>query len=134
MGLDQYAYRVKRQNVIDDLKFKQGRLLSDGVTDELGNDIGFDYWRKFYPLNRWAGNLYVKKGGTNEFDCAVVRLDEDALDELYELAQDDEFYEDGYYHDAKREREAEYEHLMKFIRDAKEAITEGDAIYYSNWE
>lgn len=49
MGLDQYAYCIKQYNVIDDFRFKQGRLLSDGVTDEFGNDLGFDYWRKFFP-------------------------------------------------------------------------------------
>ena len=39
MGLDQYVYCVKRCNVIDDFRFKQGRLLSDGVTDEFGNNL-----------------------------------------------------------------------------------------------
>lgn len=134
MGLDQYAYRVKHQNVISGLSFKHGRLLSDGVTDELGNDLGFDYWRKFYPLNRWACGIYVKKSGKGEFNCAEVKLDKEDLDELYALAQTDEFYQNGYYEDAKKERELEYDHLMKFIENAKTAISKGDAIYYSNWE
>lgn len=134
MGLDQYAYRVKQQNVISDLSFKQGRLLSDGVTDEFGNDLGFDYWCKFFPLNRWAYKIYTRKGGKDEFNCDVIKLENGDLDELYILAQTDEFYQNGYYRDAKKERELEYVHLMKFIDDAKTAISEGDAIYYSNWE
>lgn len=134
MGLDQYAYRVKRQNVISDLSFKQGRLLSDGVTDEFDNDLGFDYWRKFFPLNRWAHKLYTKKGGKGEFNCVKVKFAKEDLDELYELAQTDEFYQNGYYTDAKKERELEYDHLMRFIENAKIVISEGDAVYYSNWE
>lgn len=62
MGLDQYVYCVKRCNVIDDFSFKQGRLLSDGVIDEFGNNLEFDYWRKFIPLDRWAYKIYLKKG------------------------------------------------------------------------
>ena len=134
MGLDQYAYRVKKYNVIDDFRFKQGRLLSDGVTDEFGNDLGFDYWRKFFPFNSWAYKLYVKKGGKGEFNCVNIKLDKEDLDELYMLAQTDEFYQNGYYGDANKERKLEYDRLMKFIENAKTAISEGDAIYYSNWE
>ena len=92
MGLDQYVYCVKRCNVIDDFSFKQGRLLSDGVIDEFGNNLEFDYWRKFIPLDRWAYKIYLKKGGKGEFDCAEVKLDKEDLDELYALAQTDEFY------------------------------------------
>ena len=46
----------------------------------------------------------------------------------------DEFYQNGYYGDANKERKLEYDRLMKFIENAKTAISEGDAIYYSNWE
>ena len=133
MGLDQYAHCVKRCNVIDDFSFKWGRLLSDGVTDELNNNLEFDYWRKFIPLDRWAYKIYLKKGGKGEFNCAEIKLNKEDLDELNTLAQTDEFYQNGYYGDAKKERELEYDHLMKFIEDAKTAIAEGDAIYYSNW-
>lgn len=133
MGLDQYAYRVKRQNVISDLSFKQGRLLSDGVTDEFGNDLGFDYWRKFIPLDRWAYKVYLKKGGKGEFNCAEIKLDKEDLDELYALAQTDEFYQNGYYGDAKKERAFEYNHLVEFIKNATAVIFEGHAIYYSSW-
>ena len=134
MGLDQYAYRIKKYNVIDDFRFKQGRLLSDGVTDEFGNDLGFDYWRKFFPLNSWTYKLYAKKGGKGEFNCVNLKLNKEDLDELYMIAQTDEFYQNGYYGDAKKEHKLEYDHLMEFIENAKMAISEGDATYYSNWE
>lgn len=133
MGLDQYVYCVKRCNVIDDFSFKQGRLLSDGVIDEFGNNLEFDYWRKFIPLDRWAYKVYLKKGGKGEFDCAEIKLNKEDLDELYALSQTDEFYQNGYYGDAKKERAFEYHHLVEFIKNATAVIFEGDAIYYHNW-
>ncbi|MGN8833531.1 hypothetical protein ACTNDZ_13445 [Selenomonas montiformis] len=121
MGLDQFAYRVMKQNVIDDLTFKQEEIPEDG------NDMDFDYWRKFRSLNDWCYDLYRKKGGTGEFNCDNVRLTKDDLDDLYRAAQRDEFYQDT------EERDMEYAHLMNFIQNAKQAIAEGDAVYYSNW-
>ena len=134
MGLDQYAYRVKMANVKDDFSFKDGTTY-DNTTglDDLGNDMDFAYWRKFYPLDQWMRNLYFNKGGKGEFNRDCVRLDKEELDKLYNEAQGVDFYEGGYYSSAQEEKECEYSYLMNFIRRAKEAIDEGDAIYYSNW-
>jgi len=134
MGLDQYAYRVKIANVKDDLSFKTGTTY-DNITklDDLGNNMDFDYWRKFYPLDDWMRRLYAAKGGKNGFNCDCVRLEEEDLDKLYNEAQRLDFYEGGYCSSAQEEKDYEYSHLMKFIQKAKEAIDEGDAIYYNNW-
>lgn len=132
MGLDQYAYRVKKQNVIDNLNFYEGDRLEFGP-DTLGNDLDFDYWRKFYPLDRWAEEVYDRKGGKDVFNCSNVRLDLKDLDELEKLAQEDEFYDDDYFTSPQEGREWHYEHLMRFIKNAREAINSGDAVYYSNW-
>lgn len=134
MGLDQYAYRIKMANVKDDLNFKAGTTY-DNVTklDDLGNNMDFAYWRKFYPLDGWMRQLYAAKGGDDKFNCRCVRLEEEDLDKLYSEAQNLDFYEGGYCSSAQEEKEYEYNYLMEFIKRAKEAIDEGDAIYYSNW-
>ena len=132
MGLDQYAIRVKRENIINDFEFKKGELLSETNTDTLGNDFGFYYWRNFRSLNFWAIFLYCKKGGEGEFNCAYVRLDTDDLDALTILAQEDDFYIVGDFFCVNEERTQGYKSLMEFIKKAKTAIQEGDAIYYSN--
>ncbi len=134
MGLDQYAYRVKMANVRSDINFKAGTTY-DNVTklDDLGNNMDFAYWRKFYPLDNWMQRLYIKRGGKDGFNCNLVRLYEEDLDKLYNEAQHLDFYEGGYCSSAQEEKEYEYSHLMEFIKEAKEAIDEGDAIYYSNW-
>lgn len=133
MGLDQYAYRVKMQNVKDDLDFERGRYNDTTGMDDLNNDLDFDYWRKFYPLDNWMRGIYLAKGGTDNFNCNPVRLEEEDLDNLYAAAQSLDFYADNYYNDSRREKEEEYSHLMKFIAKAKKAIDEGDAVYYDNW-
>ena len=134
MGLDQYAYRVKMANVKDDLSFTAGKVYDRNTgVDDLGNDMGFAYWRKFYPLDQWMRNLYLNKGGKGDFNCKLVRLYGEDLDKLYNEAQRLNFYEDGYYSSAQEEKEYEYDYLMDFILRAKVAINEGDAIYYSNW-
>lgn len=133
MGLDQYAYRVKMQNVKNDFVFKRGRYNDTTGMDDLNNDLDFDYWRKFYPLDDWMRGVYLAKGGTDNFNLIPLRLTEDDLDDLYAAAQNLDFYAGGYYNDPQREKEEEYSHLMQFIAKAKKAIAEGDAVYYDNW-
>ncbi len=134
MGLDQYAYRVKMANIKDDLSFKTGTTY-DVTTklDDLGNNMDFAYWHKFYPLDSWMRSLYLARGGKGSFNYDCVRLHEEDLDKLYDEAQHLAFYEGGYCNSAQEEKEYEYSHLMEFIKKAKEAIDKGDAIYYSNW-
>lgn len=133
MGLDQYAYRIKMKNVKSDFAFERGRYNNMTGMDNLGNDLDFDYWRKFSPLDDWMRYLYLTKGGTDNFNLIPVRLTEEDLDNLYVAAQSLDFYADGYYNNPQQEKEEEYSHLMKFIAKAKKAIDEGDAVYYDNW-
>ena len=133
MGLDQYAYRVKMKNVKNDFDFERGRYNDATGMDDLGNDLDFDYWRKFYPLDNWMRGIYSAKGGTGDFNCNPVRLTEEDLDNLHTAAQSLDFYAGNYYNDSQKEKEEEYGHLMKFIAKAKQAIDEGDAVYYDNW-
>lgn len=133
MGLDQYAYRVKMKNVKNDFVFERGWYNNTTGMDDLGNDLDFDYWRKFSPLDAWMRGVYLAKGGTDNFNLNPVRLTEEDLDNLYAAAQHIDFYAAGYYNDPQREKEEEYSHLIRFIFKAKKAIAEGDAVYYDNW-
>ena len=75
MGLDMYSKRVKIEGVIDDLSYD-----ADQVIDE-----DFFYWRKNRHLQNWMTNLYLDKGGKEEFNCVPVRL---ADEDLVRLAHD----------------------------------------------
>lgn len=134
MSLQQYAYRVKMQNVKNDFIFKCSEYRNESGVDGLGNDMRFDYWRKFSALDDWMRGVYLDKGGTDNFNLHPVRLTEKDLDNLYVAVQSLDFYKGRYnYNEPQRKKEEEYDHLMKFITKARRAIDEGDAVYYDNW-
>ena len=59
MGLDQYAFAIK-----DDER------------------VELAYWRKHANLQGWMQELYHARGGTEDFNCIPVALDNDDLDRL----------------------------------------------------
>jgi hypothetical protein len=124
MGLDMYSKRVKIEGVIDDLSYD-----ADQVIDE-----DFFYWRKNRHLQNWMTNLYLDKGGKEEFNCVPVRL---ADEDLVRLAHDiilnnldgssGFFFGSGDYDQDRREED------LDFVKAARKVIAEGDAVYYSAW-
>ena len=117
MGLDQNAYKVSQE----------------GEREELA------YWRKHNRLQGWMEERYTDKGGKEQFNCVDLELDEDDILDL-EVAIDDKelpatagfFYGDDSYewYDGEHgDKEAD----QKFIKDAKEALSDGWKIVYSCW-
>lgn len=123
MGLDQYAYKVANVKSLTDLTFPEGAMV----------DRDFDYWRKFYGLQNWMEDLYHEKGGREEFNCMPVRLTLQDLDRLERDMQKDDFYEDRIGDTLEEEKKHTVEHLEEFIKNAREALAEGYAVYYDSW-
>lgn len=76
MGLDMYAFTTSK-GIMD-----KGFLKADDNREFKKLDRGFFYWRKFYELDNWMKDLFYSKGGTEEFNCAAVRLTRRDLDKL----------------------------------------------------
>lgn len=74
MGLDMYAYKTK-QEIETEVDFT--------VDDEQAEDL--HYWRKHANLHGWMEQLYMDKGGKEEFNCVPVLL---TLNDLEQLEQD----------------------------------------------
>jgi hypothetical protein len=106
MALDQYAYKVRAESVIDDFNYDIGK--------DFPNYIEIHYWRKHHNLHRWMENLYKEKGGENIFNCCPLRLTLEDLDNL-------EKYDDIDEND------------LKFIKNARKVLNEGFALYYDSW-
>ena len=124
MGLDQYAYKIKKVVGLTDFDYSKGTVI----------DRDFDYWRKFYGLQVWAENLYREKGGNKiHFNCVPLRLTEQDLDRLDRDMEEDEFYEERYLETIGEEKQYEYRHLKDFIKNAKQALADGYAVYYDSW-
>jgi len=121
MGLDMYAYRVKRGMITEQVDFE----IPDG--DEL------HYWRKHPDLHGWMENLYHEKGGKEHiFNCVNVQLTEDDLDRLeVDIKNDALPFTEGFFF-GKSESEGREDDL-EFIRKAREVISEGDDVYYTSW-
>lgn len=76
MGLDMYAFTTSK-----DVMDRDFLRPSDDVNFKKLDD-SFFYWRKFYELDDWMKDLFYSKGGTEEFNCAAVRLTRRDIDKL----------------------------------------------------
>ena len=111
MGLDQYAHTI----------------------DSNGNRKEIAYWRKHPNLQGWMENLYLAKGGTEEFNCVPVSLEYEDLDNLEQainsngLPDTEGFFFGSNSNDRYREQD------LEFCRKAREAIDGGLRVEYNSW-
>jgi hypothetical protein len=84
MGLDQYAYIAGRagQRAAWHEKAKWDPKRQEFVNDEVSEPREICYWRKHPNLQGWMKNLYLSKGGTDEFNGDEVELTWDDIDKL----------------------------------------------------
>ncbi len=124
MGLDQSVYAVKFCKEIPD-------FVSSEYCDSF-LPVEFDYWGKFWSLQKWMENLYREKGGTEkDFNNIHLRLTEQDIERLDHDSDSDDFYKNHSVHRTlEQEIEIEYEHLKNFIKTAKENVNRDYLIYY----
>lgn len=124
MGLDMYAYFVKKENVISDEKCN---LIYGQVEDF--------YWRKNYQLHDWMEKLWERRTGNTDssnFNCVQIRLYKDDIEELEKYIEslevdDSKPFSYSKYMSDMKERD------LEFCYESKEAIKEGYAVYYDSW-
>jgi len=118
MGLDQYAYRASA-------------IESNENKDEQREEIA--YWRKHPNLQGWMESLYREKGGEGEFNCVDVELTLEDLDNLLSTVNEDSLPEtQGFFYGENSDNFYRQEDL-EFIQAAKDAIDDGDKVYYTSW-
>ena len=111
MGLDQYA------RVVD----------NDGTETEIA------YWRKHPNLQGWMEDLYIKKGGTQEFNCESVSLEEEDIDALERAVNYDKLpTTEGFFFGDEADQHYKKQDLQ-FIQDARKALENGLRVEYSSW-
>ena len=127
MGLDQFAYKtkVKPANQVD---------FNDEVYGEEVEYEEIHYWRKHPNIQGFMKNLYRKKGGSKEFNCATVQLTQNDIDRLAIMILDKELPEtSGSFFGQSFSDEDEEKDDLEFCRKASEAIKEGYTIFYDSW-
>ena len=138
MGLDQYAYAVKKGNNIAevDFKFKEyddaGNLVLTNVEDEDFEEIA--YWRKHHDLQGWMRKLYEKKGGESlEFNCNKLLLTSKDLDKLEKDVKKGKLPKTTVFFFGTGNTAGYVETDLKFIAKAREYISNGYDIFYDSW-
>jgi hypothetical protein len=125
MGLDMYAYRVKKEHAINDFEFDSDQQPAEDLA----------YWRKFNALHGWMEDLYRFKGGDKEtFNCTPIRVTLDDLTMLEEDMRDGELTpRAGFFFGEQTIYPEDVEATETFIKDAREAIADGYEVYYDSW-
>jgi hypothetical protein len=126
MGLDMYAFAVPADSV------------GDKVTDVewLDDDrIELFYWRKFNALHGWMENLYRLKGGAKaSFNCTTVRLDAKDLDRLEMDTGNNKLVPiNGFFFGVTEIYPEDLESVADFVAKARQALADGNAVYYDSW-
>ena len=131
MGLDAHLIKYKGKNR-KEVDFKHNN----------DTDQDIHYWRKHPNLEQFMAQLYFEKGGQGSdsgfgnlpsFNCCKVELKEKDITNLQELIISDNLPQGGgFFHGGNSD--AEYkEETLEALKDAMNAIEEGDRVYYTSW-
>lgn len=133
MGLDQYAYAVHPS--VAHLAMITERELTDEEMSSLDEGrYELQYWRKHADLNKWMEDLYVRKGGTESFNCIPLPLERDDIIALREHIDEHGGYAqrgEGFFWGNSQPEDIVDD--RKFIDAALNALDEGSEIYYYCW-
>lgn len=111
MGLDQYAFAID----------------NNGEKEELA------YWRKHPNLQGWMENLYISKGGQEEFNCVPVELEYEDLDNLEQAITNGELPStNGFFFGSDSDDHYKGQDL-EFIEKARDALDSGLTVVYDSW-
>ena len=115
MGLDQYAYRVKRKEIA--------------------------YWRKHNRLQGWFEKKWHELGNEEDFNCKDLYLDEEMLNELEDAIKNDKlpktegfFFGSDSYDQEKKWVEEQKRQDLNFVKEAREILRKGEEqVVYTCW-
>jgi hypothetical protein len=126
MGLDMYAFKMKAKEAGDSQTM-------DSWSDDIEREE-IAYWRKFNHLHGWMEALYREKGGTDEFNCVYVRLEQADLNRLKDALDTRKLvHTPGFFFGTSEWDDLHIIHTEEFIQDAKQALLDGDAVFYYSW-
>jgi hypothetical protein len=126
MGLDMYAFTVNADSV--------GDATVDVALDP-DTAMQISYWRKFNALHGWMEDLYRQKGGSKEsFNCTTVRLTANDLDRLeMDTGNNKLIPVNGFFFGIQEIDSEDLESVATFVKVARQAISDGKAVFYDSW-
>ena len=129
MGLDQYAYLVREEDLNDEIVDLQDCIKDKIIVRD------FDYWRMFYALEDYMSNMYFLRGGkSNPFNCVYMKFLTEDLTYLEEEAKKAVLLQIGYFADHYDGLDIYVvTDLLKFVSKARSEMEKGNAVIYSSW-
>ena len=121
MGLDQYAYAVTGRYIDED----------GNVNWEDKTEIG--YWRKHPSLQGYMERLWRDRGNEGDFNCVVVELSDEDLQDLEVAVKDGAMPETQGFFFGTNADEHYFDHDLEFIDTARNQIHNGYEIIYTSW-
>jgi len=134
MGLDMYASRRAKIILVNSKKSNDKLNLSVGNTS--AQEIAC--WRKHNRLHGWMEKLWREKTGMEgSFNCEELLLEKKDISTLEKVIRNNQLPETGGFYfgeDSYSENEEQYMVAdLKFIKEARQAINEGDEVIYNSW-
>ena len=127
MGLDMYANAVNTADIAENVS----------IDFEIADTVAqtqFMYWRKHHDLHGFMEELYNQKGGEKEFNCVNLRLREADLDELEKALKEKALPSTaGFFFGNNPPDEDSLKEDLKFVKNCRSAILEGNAVIYHAW-
>lgn len=135
MGLDQFAWRVKKGFITRPVDFSTEKYNEETEEHEvLCDKEELHYWRKHPNLQGWMQNLYEDKGGINpEFNCVNVQLTWEDLEQLEKDIKEGDLPETcGFFFGSDADDHYK-EETLEFVEKGLDSIKNGYDVYYSSW-
>ncbi|MEY4333950.1 MAG: hypothetical protein RLZZ196_2693 [Bacteroidota bacterium] len=122
MGLDMYAFATKAKPTTE-VDFSTKNFDVEEI----------HYWRKHPNLHGWMQELYDSKGGTSDsFNGDCVVLDNEDLDNLEQDIKDGNLPDTSGFFFGNTQGDEDEDDLL-FVKQAREAISNGRTVYYTSW-
>lgn len=120
MGLDMYAITTKTELTVE-------------VDFHAQEHEQIFYWRKHPNLHGWMEKLYREKGGQQkDFNCTNVALNKDDIDRLEaDIKSGSLPHTVGFFFGSSNGSELNDD--LEFIAKARQAIQDGDTVFYTSW-
>ena len=123
MGLDMFAYKAQNFQPSKPVDFQ------DEITSEIEE---FFYWRKHPDLHGLMKEIYIEKGGEDEFNCRPVQLTSEDLERIGLAVIDEELPEtSGFFFGQSSDEDRKRD--LEFLTEAKRYLDEGYTIWYDSW-
>ena len=133
MGLDMYASRRAKIILVNSKKSNDKLNLS--VENTSGQEIA--YWRKHNRLHGWMEQLWRQKGNEGEFNTEELLLELIDITNLEKSILKNELpTTEGLLFGSDSYEDYEENYMvddLKFVKEAIQAIMEGDEVTYNSW-